>query len=185
EMAFCAHTILQPDLLVVPDASVDERFANNPLVTSPPNIRFYAGAPLVTAEGHALGTLCVIDHKARELTAEQARALRALSHQVVAQLRLRTQLTEQNQINAELARANETLRAVVAHRQRAEQALRESEQWLDLAMRVSRQGPWEADLVAQRLTPSNQVLGLPGGPVPIDLEEFAALVHPDDAAARA
>jgi signal transduction histidine kinase/CheY-like chemotaxis protein/HPt (histidine-containing phosphotransfer) domain-containing protein len=185
EMAFCAHTILQPDLLVVPDASVDERFANNPLVTSPPNIRFYAGAPLVTAEGHALGTLCVIDHKARELTAEQVRALQALSHQVVAQLHVRKQLAEQNQINAELARANEILRVVVAHRQRAEQALHESEQWLDLAMRVSRQGPWEADLVARRVTPSNQILGLPNGSVPIDLEEFAALVHPDDAAAYA
>src|SRR5262249_45361887 len=109
EVAFCAHTILEPDLLIVPDARADERFAKSPLCTSPPGIRFYAGAPLVTAEGHALGTLCVIDHKPRELTAEQARALRALSHQVVAQLRLRKQLTEQNQINAELARANETL----------------------------------------------------------------------------
>jgi PAS domain S-box-containing protein len=185
EMAFCARTILQPDLLVVPDARADERFANNPLVTSPPHIRFYAGAPLVTAEGHALGALCVIDHKPRELTAEQTRALRALSHQVVAQLRLRKQLAEQNQINAELARANETLRVVVAHRQRAEQALRESEQWLDLAMRASRQGPWEADLVARRVTPSNQILGLPNGSVPIDMDELGALVHPDDAAARA
>jgi PAS domain S-box-containing protein len=185
EVAFCAHCILQPDLLVIPDASADERFAKNPLVTSPPSIRFYAGAPLVAPEGHALGTLCVIDHKPRELTAEQARALRAISHQVVAQLRLRKQLVEQNRINAELAQANETLRVVVAHRQRTEQALRESEQWLNLAMRVSRQGPWEVDLVAKRVTPSNQLLGLPDGSVPIDMEEFAALVHPDDTAARA
>jgi PAS domain S-box-containing protein len=185
EVAFCAHTILGPNLLVVPDASADERFATNPLVTSPPGIRFYAGAPLVTTEGHALGTLCVIDHRPRELTAEQIRALRALSHQVVAQLRLRKQLAEQSQVNAELARANGTLRVVVAHRQRAEQALRESEQRLELAMRVSRQGPWEADLVAGRVTPSNQILGVPGGSDPVSLEEFAALVHPDDAAARA
>src|SRR5262249_44544427 len=85
EVAFCALAILQADLLAAPATCADERFATTPLVTSPPSIRFYAGAPLVTAEGHALGTLCVLDHKPRELTAEQARALRALSHQVVAQ----------------------------------------------------------------------------------------------------
>ena len=139
----------------------------------------------MTAEGHALGTLCVIDNKPRELGEGQARALRALSHQVVAQLRLREQLTKQSRINTELARANEALQREVALRRRAEQALRESEQRLDLAMRVSRQGPWEADLVARRVTLSNQVLGLPGGAAPISMKAFAALVHPDDAAARA
>ena len=83
DSAFCAHTILKRDLLIISDASADERFASNPLVTSDPGIRFYAGAPLVTPEGHALGALCVIDRQPRELTPEQAQALRILSHQVM------------------------------------------------------------------------------------------------------
>ncbi len=93
DLAFCAHAILEPDqLLMVPDATRDKRFASNPLVTADPMIRFYAGAPLRTSAGHALGTLCVIDRVARELEPDQIRALEALSRQVMAQLELRKSL---------------------------------------------------------------------------------------------
>ena len=71
DVSFCAHAILQDSILVVQDTHLDARFAANPLVTSEPNIRFYAGVPLLTPEALPLGTLCVIDHKPRELNAAQ------------------------------------------------------------------------------------------------------------------
>lgn len=87
EFAFCEHAIRRPgDVMVVNDAAQDERFATNPLVTGDPNIRFYAGAPLVSASGQALGTLCVIDTQPRELDAKQLETLQFLARQVMARL---------------------------------------------------------------------------------------------------
>jgi transcriptional regulator with PAS, ATPase and Fis domain len=89
DQAFCAHAILESDVMVVEDACEDERFADNALVTQNPRIRFYAGAPLISDEGHNLGTLCMIDVKPRTITTEQQLILQALAHRVITEMQLR------------------------------------------------------------------------------------------------
>jgi len=103
--SFCAHAVVQGSSLVVEDALKDARFAENPLVTGNPHIRFYAGAPLIAPTGHGLGSLCVIDRKPRTLSAEKAAALEQLASLVVTQLELR-------RVSQELAEAATNLRTL-------------------------------------------------------------------------
>ncbi len=101
--SFCVYAIAQPDdLFIVPDVLEDERFVDSPLVTSSPHIRFYAGAPLVTPTGYALGTLCIIDRVPRTLDPHQLESLRALGRQVSSQLELRLKLRHLQQTQAQL-----------------------------------------------------------------------------------
>ena len=98
DIAFCAHAILQRGVMEIDDASADKRFADNPLVTSPPNIRFYAGAPLVTKEGCALGVMCVLDHKPRKLSNEQRTWLSMLGQLTMAILDFRKKVGEVSKV---------------------------------------------------------------------------------------
>ena len=92
--AFCTHAIMQPEMFVVTDATKDERFAHNTLVTGDAHIRFYAGAPLATRDGHLLGTMCVLDREPRTLTEQQKTALQILGRLVIANMESRSDLQE-------------------------------------------------------------------------------------------
>lgn len=135
--SFCSHTVLQDEVLVVPNSLADDRFFDNPLVTGDPMIRFYAGAPLTTQSGHKLGSLCVIDIKPRELSADQVTGLQSLARQVVSQMELRRSLR------------------LVKNSQKELQAAKDA---ADLAYQVK--GEFLANMSHEIRTPMNGIIGL-------------------------
>jgi GAF domain-containing protein len=97
DRSICLSAMLLPELTIVPDLTEDPRFAHNPLVTGEPHLRFYAGAVLRTPDGVPLGALCVLGHKPRDLTEEQASTLTMLARQVMSQLDLRRAIAERDE----------------------------------------------------------------------------------------
>jgi anti-sigma regulatory factor (Ser/Thr protein kinase) len=143
-ISFCAHAIQGREIFVIPDALDDERFRHNPMVIGEPRIRFYAGAPLVTRDGHALGTLCVADHQPRTLDDGQRRALDALRRQTEAQLELRRNLIDLGQALAERDRAEAAQSALVGE-------LRQSLEKVD---KLSAMLPWSSNCVINMTIPA-------------------------------
>ena len=111
--SFCGHAVFDGQLLVVCDATRDERFTGNPLVAGEQEIRFYASTPLVTYDGYALGTLCVMDRRPREISPQQIEMLCALGRQVMNQMELRLRISEQERIEKQLAESAELRRAIL------------------------------------------------------------------------
>jgi signal transduction histidine kinase/CheY-like chemotaxis protein len=151
DVAFCAHAIHQDDLFIVADAARDLRFADNPLVRGEPRIRFYAGAPLINPEGQRLGTLCVIDRAPRQLSAQQKKALKALSRQVVSQMELRRSakdLDTARQIQEDnSARLAQLVRELESAKRAAEEATRAKSEFL-------------ANMSHEIRTPMNAIMGM-------------------------
>ena len=164
DISFCQHAILSDDVFVVLDALHDERFRENPLVTGPPDIRFYAGAPLITPEGYRLGTLCVIDTVARETFSDtDVSRLQAIARSVMQALLLRLDSRERERI------------AIVADQQN---------KLLKLAEDMAGVGTWSWDVAADKTTWSDQVYRIHGyepGVEPPALQGVLDRYHPDDA----
>jgi GAF domain-containing protein len=167
EASICAHAIAQRGLFLVADASRDERFADSPLVTGESQIRFYAGALLQAADGHALGTLCVLDRVARELSSDQQDALRALAGQVMAQLDLR-------RIIAAQAHA-------LARQEQAERALRQSEDRFRTLLATTTDIVWTTDSTGAAVDENESWSNFTGQKwEELRGYEFADAIHPED-----
>jgi PAS domain S-box-containing protein len=181
DVAFCGHTLHAADALVIEDAWRDERFTDHPLVFGEPRIRFYAGVPLRTADGHAIGSLAVADTVPRQLSAEQLDALRVLARQTMAQLELRRQAIEL---------ADSRARAEIGDEREAEakDALRHQAVQLEAALDVAGMGVWFGNLRTGeigRIRSGGPITGLPAAQTPATTREFMDIVHPDDREALA
>jgi len=174
DLAFCSHAIAAPEpVFVVGDAGVDPRFKDSALVTGDPRIRFYAGAPIVMADGHSMGTVCVIDTVPRVLDAAQIAALRALARQVTALFELRQKTLVSEQHARDLARVSA----------QAAEERRRSAELLELALRGGELGLWDLHVPTGKFTVNARECAMLG----YSLQEAAngepdwrSLIHPDD-----
>ena len=137
DVSFCAHAIHQDEVFMINDTTIDERFSDHPAVISDPNIRFYAGKPLVNPQGYRLGTLCVIDYHPRELDEQQIIALQTLSRQAVRLLEFRLKKLEYDQNIADL---ESTKKELVRTRE-----------FLEQTNQIAKVGGWEVDLVNDKV----------------------------------
>ncbi|MBB5034596.1 PAS domain S-box protein [Prosthecobacter vanneervenii] len=181
--AFCAYALEGTEMLVVPDALQDARFAQNPLVTGEPHIRFYAGTPLRTPEGAVLGTLCVIDRVPRELTTEQQAALAVLGRQVMRLMLMRHSVMELQHLREEEEHIRLERELTLAALRKSEEEQRRLAQRLEAAQEAGGIGSWVVDLRTFQAEWSEQthyVFGTDPQTTPECYASFEERVHPED-----
>lgn len=169
DVAFCAHTIQGTDPFVVHDATKNPLFQNNPLVTGPPELRFYTGIPLITSSGFALGALAVMDRVPRTLSEAQISTLEMLAEQIIVHIELRQQRKE--------------LERVVSERDRANIDLQHQAEDLSEAQRIAWIGSWKMHMPTRSLTCSAEIyriFGLQQRNKTEDFSDFMRSVHRDD-----
>ena len=185
EQSFCHYTIASDAVLVVPDADLDPRFSDSILVTGPPRIRFYAGAPLSVRPGLRIGTLCIADSRPRAFTADDVLALEDLARIVTAHLQLAERNAERSREIADRT-AREAVIVAQAHEIEARAQTAESANHLfRLAEQLGSIGSWRYDLATDRTLWSDgfyAITGRDSGAPPLSLAEAIDLYHPDDRA---
>jgi diguanylate cyclase (GGDEF)-like protein/PAS domain S-box-containing protein len=145
DSAFCAYTILGPELMEVSDATLDPRFADSPLVTGKPDIRFYAGAPIEMSDGLRIGSLCVIDRKPGVLQPHQREALKALARAAAEALELRRYALQEH---AAMEREAIALRHQMRESRRMAEKLRASESLLERTGKMAEVGGWQMNMAS-------------------------------------
>ena len=172
DVSFCAHAIHADAPMVVSDARKDQRFSDNPLVTANPGINFYAGIPLHSDTGVPLGTLCVIDHRPRELTEEQLFLLEALSKQVESLLKLRLKIYEAD-------RLNKALNTEIRERKKLELALIDARKLAEESSKAKE--VFLANMSHEIRTPMNAIVGMLGQlaktPLTAEQQFYLTTVH--------
>ncbi|TDE17161.1 GAF domain-containing sensor histidine kinase [Dyadobacter psychrotolerans] len=190
EYAFCNHAIINPDeIMIVNDSRQDTRFLDNPLVTGDPYVIFYAGVPLVDSNGFALGSLCVIDHAPKKLTAGQLSALQTLANQVVKLLELRRTNSELKSAKRQLEERNALLDKVIDKQteneviiKKSQDELLETNQHLEMALLAGNLGSYALHLQTGIISSTNLFkanYGLPSKAL-LNFSELVECILPDE-----
>src|SRR5581483_3709987 len=169
DRSFCAHAIVRSDCFIVQDALADERFFDNPLVTAPPHLRFYAAVPLMSREKYGLGTLCVADYSPRRLTGRETAGLQRLAHQVLSQLESKLRISD--------------LEETIAKQKKIEKELRESRERLRLVTRATNDVIWEWNLETNQVwwnEAAQKLFGYSADEIGRTVEWWRNRIHPDD-----